>query len=33
MMKLLFHAQIGGIFEMFVDEVDLSRIALVSCCP
>ena len=27
MMKLPFHVQIGGIFEMFVDEVDLARIA------
>ena len=25
---LLFHAQIGGIFEMFVDEIDLARLAL-----
>ena len=30
MMELLFHAQIGGIFEMFVDEIDLARLAL-SC--
>ena len=30
MMELLFHAQIGGIFEMFVDQVDLARLAL-SC--
>ena len=30
-MELLFHAQIGGIFEPpFVDETDLARIAL-SC--
>ena len=30
MMELLFHAQIGGIFEMFVDEIELARLAL-SC--
>ena len=30
MMELLFHAQIGGIFEMFVDEIESSRFAL-SC--
>ena len=29
-MELLFHAQIGGTFELFVDEVDMARIAL-SC--
>ena len=26
--ELLFHEQIGCIFEMFVDETDLARIAL-----
>ena len=30
MMELLFHVQAGGIFEIFVDEIDLARIAL-SC--
>ena len=30
MMELLFHVQIGGIFEPFVDETDLARVAL-SC--
>ena len=30
MMELLFHVQIGGIFELFVEESDLARIAL-SC--
>ena len=30
MMELLFHEQIGGIFEMLVDEVDFARIAF-SC--
>ena len=30
MMELLFHVQIGGIFELIVEEVDLTRIAL-SC--
>ena len=30
MMELLFHVQIGGIFELLVDEIDLARIAL-SC--
>ena len=30
MMELLFHVQIGGIFDIFVDEIDLARIAL-SC--
>ena len=29
-MELSFHVQIGGIFELFVDEIDLDRIAL-SC--
>ena len=29
-MELLFHVQIGGIFELLVDEIDLARIAL-SC--
>ena len=29
-MELLFHVQIGGIFVLFVDEIDLARIAL-SC--
>ena len=29
-MELLFHVQIGGIVELFVDEIDLARIAL-SC--
>ena len=29
-MELLFHVQIGGIFEPFVDETDLARVAL-SC--
>ena len=29
MMELLFRVQIGGIFELFVDEIDLVRIALV----
>ena len=28
--ELLFHVQIGGIFESFVDEIDLARIA-ISC--
>ena len=28
MMELLFHVQIGGIFEIFVEESDLARIAL-----
>ena len=32
-MELLFHVQIGGIFERFVDEIDLARIALfLSLC-
>ena len=26
-MELLFHVQIGGIFEIFVEEIDLARIA------
>ena len=30
LMVLLFHVHIGGIFEIFVDEIDLARIAL-SC--
>ena len=30
MMELLFHVQIGGIFEIFVEEIDLARVAL-SC--
>ena len=30
LMELLFHVQIGGIFKIFVDEIDLARIAL-SC--
>ena len=30
MMDLLFHVQIGGIFEPFVDEIDLAKIEL-SC--
>ena len=30
MMELLFHVQIGGTFELFVDEIDLARISL-SC--
>ena len=30
MMELLFHVQIGGIFEIYMDEFDLARIAL-SC--
>ena len=30
MMELLFHVQIGGIFEPFVDEIDLAKIEL-SC--
>ena len=30
MMELLFHVQIGGIFELFVEEIDLTRIEL-SC--
>ena len=30
MMELLFHEQIGGAFEPFVDEIDLDKIAL-SC--
>ena len=30
MMEPLFHAQFGGVFEMFVDEIDLARLAL-SC--
>ena len=30
MMELLLHVQIGGIFERFMDEIDLARIAL-SC--
>ena len=30
MMELPFHVQFGGIFEPFVDEIDLARIAL-SC--
>ena len=30
MLEPLFHVQIGGIFEIFVDEIDLARIAL-SC--
>ena len=25
MMELLFHVQIGGIFELFVEEIDLAR--------
>ena len=29
-MELLFHVQIGGIFELLVDKKDLARIAL-SC--
>ena len=29
-MELLFHVQIGGIFEIFVEEIDLARIEL-SC--
>ena len=29
-MVLLFRVQIGGLFELFVDEIDLARIAL-SC--
>ena len=29
-MELLFHVQIGGIIVLFVDEIDLARIAL-SC--
>ena len=29
-MELLFHVQVGGIFVLFVDEIDLARIAL-SC--
>ena len=28
MMELLFHVQIGGIFEIFVDEIDLARFAI-----
>ena len=27
-MELLFHVQIGGIFEIFVDEIDLARFAI-----
>ena len=30
MMEMLFHVPIGGIFQFFVDEMDLARIAL-SC--
>ena len=30
MLELLLHVQIGGILELFVDEIDLTRIAL-SC--
>ena len=30
LLELLFHAQIGGIFEPFVDEIDLAKLAL-SC--
>ena len=30
MIELLFHVQIGGIFELLVEEIDLARIAL-SC--
>ena len=30
MMELLFHTQIGGIFDLFVEGIDLARIAL-SC--
>ena len=30
MMELLFHVQIGGIFELCVDGIDLARCAL-SC--
>ena len=30
MIELHFHVQIGGIFELLVDEIDLARIAL-SC--
>ena len=30
MMELSFHVQVGGIFAMYVEEVDLARIAL-SC--
>ena len=30
MMELLFHEQIGGAFEPFVDEIDLPKIALHS---
>ena len=30
LMELLFHVQIGGIFEIFVEEIDLATIAL-SC--
>ena len=30
LMKLLFHEQISGAFEPFVDEIDLAKIAL-SC--
>ena len=28
MMELLFHVQIGGIFEILLEEVDMARIAL-----
>ena len=31
MMELLIHVRIGGIFELFVDETDLARIA--HSCP
>ena len=27
MMELLFHVQSGGIFEIFVEEIDLARVA------
>ena len=30
MLELLFHVQVGGIFEIYVEELDLARIAL-SC--
>ena len=30
MLELLFHVQVGGIFEIYVEELDLARIA-VSC--
>ena len=30
MMELLFHRQIGGIFELFVEEIDMAKIAF-SC--